>query len=73
MQLKKDSDVFLESFWRLPTLAEGGALNILDAASTLRENLTSCPLGYERVYLQFCKVAGSPFYIQGDEVSCLIE
>ena len=25
------------------------------------------PLGYERVYLPLCKVADTPFYIQGDD------
>ena len=27
------------------------------------------PLGYERVYLPLCKVADTPFHIQGDEMS----
>ena len=26
------------------------------------------PLGYERVYLPLCKVADTPFYIQGDDI-----
>ena len=26
------------------------------------------PLGYERVYLRLCKVADTPFHIQGGEV-----
>ena len=30
--------------------------------------LKSHPLGYKRVYLPLCKVADTPFYIQGDEV-----
>ena len=25
------------------------------------------PLGYERVYLPLCKVADTPFHIQGDD------
>ena len=30
------------------------------------------PLGYERVYLPFSKVAGTPFQIQGEEIiSCI--
>ena len=28
----------------------------------------SRPLGYERVYLPLCKVADTPFHIQGHEV-----
>ena len=27
------------------------------------------PLGYERVYLPLCKVADTPFHIQGDAMS----
>ena len=27
-----------------------------------------CPLGYERVYLPLCKVADTPFHIQGDDM-----
>ena len=35
-----------------------------------RKNLqaTNRPLGYERVYLPLCKVADTPFHIQGDEI-----
>ena len=28
------------------------------------------PLGYEKVYLPLCKVAYTPFHIQGDELLC---
>ena len=31
------------------------------------------PLGYERVYLQFHKVADTPFHIQGDDMSASIQ
>ena len=27
-----------------------------------------CNLGYERVYLPLCKVADTPFHIQGDDI-----
>ena len=30
--------------------------------------MTILPLGYERVYLPLCKVADTPFHIQGDEL-----
>ena len=29
-------------------------------------------LGYERVYLPLCKVADTPFHIQGDEILTLV-
>ena len=30
------------------------------------------PLGYERVYLPLCKVADTPFHIQGDDLKIII-
>ena len=30
---------------------------------------TCRPVGYERVYLPLCKVADTPFHIQGDDVN----
>ena len=30
------------------------------------------PLGYERVYLPLCKVADTPFHIQGDDLSSIM-
>ena len=30
------------------------------------------PLVYERVYLPLCKVADTPFYIQGDDISSYV-
>ena len=29
-------------------------------------------LGYERVYMPLCKVADTPFHIQGDDMSCKV-
>ena len=47
-----------------------GFVILMFARSNLQRIETlSRPLGYERVYLPFCKVADTPFHIQGDQVS----
>ena len=39
-----------------------------DQIRTHRVNILFCPLGYKRVYLPLCKVADTPFHIQGNNL-----
>ena len=52
--------------YRQTAAGAGGSVGLL--SNTSHSQIYS-PLGYERVYLPLCKVADTPFHIQGDELA----
>ena len=78
---RANKDVYDSFKWKQPFAAHGLYLSVVrvklqdtnlyynDISPPNSQSVIIRPLGYERVYLPLCKVADTPFHIQGDELS----